>query len=450
MKQKPTSKAGQISNLMVQKYITSFNGDKSLRIAQNALTQSAINDVIVNWERFRQINHSFSHKIPQELPATHQKASGRCWLFACLNRLRVDMAKRYHLNQFEFSQSHLFFWDKFEKANFFLENIMKTCDEPSDSRLVQHLLSKPVDDGGQWHMFVSLVNKYGLVPKSCYPETKGSSASMQVNFYLIRKLREFACILRQQAKKGKAHLRALKKDMLFEVFKMLAIHLGTPIEKFDWEFTNNKNRFHSFKNLTPKSFFKKHVKAHLDEFVCLVHSPRKITPLNKTYTVAYLGNVIEGEKIIYLNVSLKEMKSACIKALKKGVPIWFGCDTGKEHHTKLGVMDMHIFDNELIYDTQFELNKAQRMEYGISLMTHAMLFTGVNLLGNKPNRWRVENSWGDKVGQKGYYLMTDEWFDAYMFEVAVEKKYLPAKLVKLLETKPKVLPPWDPLGSLAQ
>ncbi len=230
---------------------------------------------------------------------------------------------------------------------------------------------------------------------------------------------------------------------------MLSIHMGTPPTHFDWEFQGKDKKFHAHRGLTPHSFYKEHVKVDLKEFVCLVHSPRKLTPLHKTFTVQYLGNVVEGAPILYLNVPIEEMKEAAIKSLKDNEPVWHGCDVGKSFHRDLGVMDLKLYDLHLVYDVPFHTTKEMRMNFGESQMTHAMLFTGVNLINNKPNRWRVENSWGDKVGKKGFFIMTDEWFDEYMFEIAIHKKYLPKSLLKLLEEPPTALPPWDPLGALA-
>ena len=419
------------------------------KLARNALTRSKKKDVVVDWDRYTVINHNFSHKVPTELKITSQKQSGRCWLFAATNVLRLKMANRYKLDKFEFSQSYLFFWDKFEKANFFLESIIETAEEPVDSRLVMHLLSKPLEDGGQWHMFVSLVEKYGLVPQDVFKDSCACTLSNEVNQTVIEFLRECASILRLNHKKKPSELRKLKEDMMEKVYRMLAIHIGTPPTRFDWEFQDKNKKFHAYRNLTPKEFHEKFVKVNLDDYVCLVHTPRKSTPMNKTYTVEYLGNVVEGKQIKYINVPIEEMKKACVKTIKDKEPVWFGCDVGKYLHRELGVMDQELFDYSLVYDVEFNSTKEERMNYGSSMMTHAMVFTGVNLVNDQPDRWRVENSWGEDSGDKGYYIMTDDWFDEFMFEVAIEKKYLPKKILDLLDLEPIPLKPWDPMGALA-
>ena len=428
--------------------------DRSLRyrVARNAATRSDVKSIAMNWDRFSLINHHFSNTITNELPATNQTLSGRCWLFAATNLLRIQIARRYKLEKFELSQNYLYFWDKFEKANFFLENMIETADEAYESRIVSHLMTSPVDDGGQWHMFVNLIDKYGLVPQNVYPDTQACANSSEMVYILTLKLRQDATYLRSLVNQGvqKKELQKVKETLLEEVYRILAIHLGPPPTTFDWEFEDKNKKFHSFRKLTPHTFVKNYVRSHLDDFVCLVHSPRKsVTPYNRTYTIEYLGNVIEGTPIKYVNVKMSDFKQATMKMLLDDEPVWFGCDVGKMFHRDLGIMDLKLFDYDLLYDCEFKLSKELRMRSQESLMTHAMLFTGVNVHDGKPLKWKVENSWGDKKGNKGYYIMTDDWFDEYMFEVAIHKKYLPKKILEIEALSPTPLPPWDPLGSLA-
>ena len=433
----------------LKSYKKKFNSTPRYCLARNALTRTKLGESALDWERFRQINHSFSHKVPQELKVTAQKQSGRCWLFAATNLLRLKLAQKYKLEEFEFSQAYLFFWDKLEKANYFLQCVIDTASEPIDSRLVMHLFSKPLEDGGQWHMFVSLVEKYGLVPKSIYPDSSGCMLSTELNQPIIEKLREYGAILREHAGKKANELSKMKDQMIEEVYRMLAIHLGVPPDKFDWEFKDKNKKFHAFRDLTPLQFFHQHVKTDLGSYVCLVHSPRKITPYYKPFSIQQLGNVVEGRQIIYVNVPIEIMKDATLKTIKEGEPVWFGCDVGKYLHRELGIMDQKLFDYDLVYDVKFNMTKEERINHGSSMMTHAMLFTGVNIVDGKPNRWRVENSWGEDRGEKGYYIMDDDWFDEYMFEVAIESKHLPKKVLDALKEPPIFLPPWDPFGSLA-
>ena len=437
----------------VKKYRNHFDSSKSCVSTMNALTRSKLEDVAMDWETFRKINHTYSDVIDYEMKkVTNQKASGRCWGFAALNLMRIDLAKKYNLDNFEFSQSYFMFFDKLEKANYFLESILKTLDEKSDSRLISWILNSPIQDGGQWDMFVNLMEKYGIVPQSVMPESFHSSNSRSMNQLITRQLRKFASILRHKNKTGVSlnELRKIKIDMMGSIFNMLCMFIGKPPEKFDWQVRDKKNKFLRYENLTPLDFYKKNVGIKLADKVCLIHCPMSNKKINELYTINYLGNVIEGQIIKYLNVDIDEMKKYSIKSLKNNEAVWFGCDVGKMFHRDVGVMDVDLYNYELNFGIDSNMDKATRLEYGDSQMTHAMLFTGVDLKSNKPLKWRVENSWGIKGGCKGYYLMTDKWFDEYNYEVVIDKKYLPENLKKLFKRKPIVLDPWDPMGALAK
>ena len=436
----------------IKKYRKNFNNNPTSKISMNAATRTDVRKVAMNWDAFRDIDHTFSDKVSGEMKATSQMRSGRCWGFAGLNLLRVYLGRKYKLKNFEFSQNYFIFFDKLEKANYFLENIIETVEQPIDSRLVMHLLSSPVQDGGQWDMFANLLKKYGAVPKKVMAESHQSSNTAQMNKLVTRKLREFALQLREASSKGKAplELRTMKDDMMSTIYQMLCISLGTPPEKFDWSIRNKKDKFQRFTDLTPQKFYKEHVGINLDDFVCLINDPRSFTEYNKTYTVEYLGNVFGGNIIRYLNLETDELRKYTIKSIKADDPVWFGCDVGKFFTRQFGVMDMNLFEFDRFYGTTFSMNKAQRLEYGDSVMTHAMLFTGVDLKDKKPTKWRVENSWGADHGEKGFDIMTDPWFDQFMYEVVVHKKHLTKKIVDMYNMEPIGLPPWDPMGSLAQ
>jgi bleomycin hydrolase len=316
-----------------------------------------------------------------------------------------------------------------------------------------HLLTDPVQDGGQWHMFVNLIEKYGVLPQTEMPESFQSSQSMRMNRMITRKLRGFAKDLRGAGEKGVSvkDLRLMKNEMLGTVYQMLTISLGSPPDSFDWQVRDKDKKFHRFEKLTPKKFFNDHVGLNLNDFVCLINCPMLDKTYNEVYTVDYLGNVIEGEMIRYLNLPSNRLKKATVDSIKNDDPVWFGCDVGKHFHRNLGVMDMDIFDFELFYSTDFPMTKADRLEYGESQMTHAMLFTGVDLdnKGN-PKKWRVENSWGDKRSDKGFDIMTSAWFDEYNYEVVIHKDYVTKEELEVYQKEPVVLPPWDPMGALAK
>ena len=436
----------KISLTDFKKFRNKFLKNNKNTASRNALIKNDLNTVALNWENFSQINHHFSNLIKKELPATNQKASGRCWGFAGLNLMRLNVVDKLNLANFEFSQNYFMFCDKLEKANYFLENIINTRDHAYDSRLIMHLLKAPVQDGGQWDMFVNLIEKYGAVPKDVMPETNHSSKSMAMNYILTHKLREFASILRKKPAKNSA---ALKQEMMSIVYNLLAMFLGQPPETVNWSTRNADNKYISISNMTPKDFYKKYADIKIKDKVCLIHAPMSNKKFNTMYTVEYLGNVIEGQIIKYLNVDIKELKKSAMQSIKNDEAVWFGCDVGKRFNRDMGVLDMDIYDYENVFQTPFKMNKQKRLEYGDSEMTHAMLLTGVDIKKRNSIKWKIENSWGTKSGNQGYMMMMDEWFDEYTYEVVVDKKYLSKKLMKYIETEPVSLAPWDPMGALA-
>jgi len=416
-----------ISKTNIKVFQKAYKSSPTNKLSRNALTRSSMLDVAMDWDAFRRVDHTYSHAIPNEMKkVTNQKASGRCWGFAGLNLMRFAVCDKYNLKNFEFSQNYFMFCDKLEKSNYFLENILATLDESFDSRLMMWLLSAPINDGGQWDMFVNLMEKYGVMPQSAMPESFQSSQSRLMNRFVTRKLREYASQLREMYSNGAklTELRKEKENMLAVVYNMLCICLGTPPESFDWQFRDKKKKFKRINNLTPLDFYNKHVDIALKDKVCLIHCPMSNKEMNEHYTVSYLGNVTGGGDISYGNVEIDVMKRAAVKSIKAGEAVWFGCDVGKMFHRDLGVMDMNLYDFELLFNTKFKMDKQAKLEYGDSVMTHAMLLTAVNMKGGQSTKWRIENSWGEKGGDKGYMLMTDEWFDEYTYEVVIDKKYL--------------------------
>ena len=435
-----------ISLSEIKKYKNKFLKNNKNTASRNALIKNDLNTVSLNWENYSKINHHFSNLIKKELPATDQKASGRCWGFAGLNLMRLKVVENLDLPNFEFSQNYFMFCDKLEKANYFLENIIQTKDHAYDSRLIMHLVKAPVQDGGQWDMFVNLINKYGAVPKDVMPETNHSSKSMSMNYILTHKLREFASILR---KKRLKNLSSLKKEMMEVIFNLLAMFLGQPPDVINWSTRNKDNRYFVISDMTPKDFCKKYADINIKDKVCLIHAPMSNKKFNTVYTVEYLGNVIEGQIIKYLNVDVQKLKKSAIQSIKNNEAVSFGCDVGKRFSREQGVLDIGIYDYENVFHNYFKMNKQTRLEYGDSEMTHAMLLTGVDIKKRNSTKWKIENSWGTKSGNKGYMMMTDEWFDEYTYEIVVDKKYISKRLLKYLDMEPVVLAPWDPMGALA-
>ena len=439
---------GEITKKQIDKMRKEFESDSSARVAQNAVTSNNLSSVTLRRDLVQEIDFTFSTKL-DEWKATNQKSSGRCWLFATLNLFRPGTMKKMNVKEFEFSQAHIHFWDKFERSNHFLEAIIETSGRPVDDRTIHFLLSDPIGDGGQWNMAMNLIRKHGLVPKSAYPESNSSSSTRWMNSILKDILRSSACEIREILDSGgsEKEARSHKDSRMEDIWRVLCIHLGTPPESFDWQWRDKDKEFHRRGKMTPQQFAEEFVDVDWEEYVCIVNDPRN--EYYQTYTVDYLQNVAGGPPGVYLNVPSDEMKSITQEILEDGMPVWMGCDVGKQMDRKRGLWDANLFETNELYGVDYGMSKADRLRYGQTMMTHAMLFTGVDVYEGKPRRWRVENSWGDDSGQKGFYTMNDNWYDEHMFEIASPKKYLTEKMVKGLETVPIVLEAWDPMGSLA-
>ena len=439
---------GEITKKQIDKMRKEFKGDSSARVAQNAVTSNNLSSVTLRRDLVQEIDFTFSTKL-DEWKATNQKSSGRCWLFATLNLFRPGTMKKMNVKEFEFSQAHIHFWDKFERSNHFLEAIIETSGRPVDDRTIHFLLSDPIGDGGQWNMAMNLIRKHGLVPKSAYPESNSSSSTRWMNSILKDILRSSASEIRGILDSGGSEneARTHKESRMEDIWRVLCIHLGTPPESFDWQWRDKDKEFHRRGEVTPQQFADEFVDVDWEEYVCIVNDPRN--EYYQTYTVDYLQNVAGGPPVVYLNVPSDEMKSITQEILEDGLPVWMGCDVGKQMDRKRGLWDANLFETNELYGVDYGMSKADRLRYGQTMMTHAMLFTGVDVYEGKPRRWRVENSWGDDSGQKGFYTMNDNWYDEHMFEIASPKKYLTERMIKGLETVPIVLEAWDPMGSLA-
>lgn len=435
---------------LVERLTKAFDADPTARLLQNAVTTTSVDEIALDRRVVTSIDHSVSNLL-DDWAATSQEKSGRCWLFAGTNLLRAGARKKLGVKDFEFSQNHLLFWDKFEKANHWLESIITTADRDVDDRTVAHLLATPAEDGGQWNMFVALVLKHGLVPKVAMPETKSSSNTRQMNRDIATILRQAARDLRAEAARGAGAdaLDADKEQVLAAIHRLLCIHLGTPPETFVWQWKDTDAGFHRDGAMTPLEFAAAYVTVPVEDYVCLVNDPRPGSPYGRTFTVEHLGNVVGAPPVTYLNVESGLMKSLAAQAITSGEPVWFGCDTGQMSNSDLGLWDASLFDRAAVYGTEPSLTKADRLLHHESMMTHAMLFTGVDLVDDAPRRWRVENSWGTEKGDKGFMTMNDSWFAEFVFEVAVRRDALPADLQAALEQEPIVLPAWDPMGALA-
>ena len=440
-------KPNPITKEMLSRFEIEAAADSKLRLLSSAVSKTELADVAYHPTTGAKLQSTFSIEIKTD-GVTNQKSSGRCWLFASMNLMRERVAAKCNLEHFELSGNYLAFWDKFEKINYYLESIIDTAALPVGDRTLDWILMG-LQDGGQWDMMVSIINKYGIVPYDVMPETYQSCHTRPSTSLLNMKLRRDAIELRRIVAEGGDPAQR-KEEMLSEYYKALCICFGTPVSRFDFEYRDKDKEFFRDPGLTPQEFFKKYVDIDLNDYVSVINSPTNDMPYGKTYTVKYLGNVAEGT-IRYLNVPMQELKELTIAQMKDGEPVWFGSDCVKFGSRSDGIWDPESFSySELFGGIDFSLTKEERLDYRDSAMNHAMLICGVNIgEDGKPNRWKIENSWGDEAGRKGYYVASDAWFDEFTYQVIIHKKYLSEAYLKALEEDPIELEPWDPMGTLA-
>lgn len=437
-----------------------FYADSRNIQAQNVCTKTNPIEACISRKVLEETQHVFTHKIDTEgKPITNQKNSGRCWIFATLNVIRTAFMKQHNLDEFEFSQAYLFFWDKVERCNYFLHNIVKTAKrgESVEGRLVSFLLNDPTCDGGQWDMIVNLINRHGLVPKSCFPESYSCEASVRMNSLLKSKLREYSKVLRVLVSNGARdeELEGQIMEQMTVIYRIIGICVGIPSETITWEYYDKSKNYNCIGPITPIEFYEKYVKPYynVDDKVCLVTDPRPSNAYGKLYTVDCLGNVVGGRPTLYNNQPPELLMKLCAESIKQNEPVWFGCDVNKRLIGKQGINDIRAYDFELMFGTnvQIGLTKADRLLYGDSMMMHAMAFTAVSIDNKgKIKKFRVENSWGEDHGQKGYNVLTADWFSEFVFEAVVDKKFVPADVLAVFKEEPITLPAWDPMGTLAQ
>ncbi len=434
----------EVSQENVAKFRQAFNADNRNTVVQRAATKNGVLNASEDIAAKVRLDRTFSIEIDTG-KVTNQRQSGRCWLFSLLNTLRHQVADKYDLKDFELSQAYSYFWDKIERANIFYENIIRTADKPTTDREVEFYLAGPGDDGGQWAMAASLVQKYGVVPASVMPESFNTNNTTGFGGALDTKLRKDAVELRELKNSGatEGQLNAKRDHLLGEVYRMTAIAVGEPPVKFDFEYRDDKKNYHRDADLTPKEFYDKYIGVDLDDYVVLTNAPYK--PFDKLYSLPAEDNVVGGKNITLLNVEMDTLRKAAVAQLKDGETVWFGNDVLEQMDRKEGFLDSQLYQTDALFNVDLSLSKAERFEYGQAQVSHAMTLTGVDVVNDQPTKWKVENSWGEKNGKDGYFVMTDDWFENYVYEVVVHRKYLTPDQLKLADSEPEPLPVWDPL-----
>lgn len=425
------------------KYKVSIDQDHRARI--NAITNNNIRELALNRANVGKVDKYISDRVITK-GITDQKSSGRCWLYTGLNVIRAEVIDKYEMESFELSQTYPFFWDQFEKANLFLEGIIRSAGKPLDDKRVEWLLKHPIGDGGQWTGVQDIVSKYGLVPAGIVPNTKNSESTRMMSKLLRRKLRQQAMELREMHEQGAdvEKLREAKLDMLAELYQVLVMSLGEPPAEFEWRYKKSDGTLSEMKTYTPVSFFREFVDVEVDDYVMFMNDPSR--EYYKLYEIDYDRHVYEGGNWKYINLPADEIKPFAKESILNNEAMYFSCDVGKQLNRDEGTLDVNNYDYNDLFAVDFDMTKSERIKTFESGSTHGMSLVGVDLTVNgEIRKWLLENSWGSNSGHNGFLIMTDEWFDEYMFRLVVRKKYVPEEVLKILETEPVLLPPWDPM-----
>ena len=433
---------GGISDEALKKIKEGYKGTPEEIALRNAISRNDINKLAVNLDSQANVDTYFSHKVPSK-GITDQESSGRCWLFTGMNVLRAEMIKKYNLGPFQFSQNYSFFWDQLEKSNLFLQGIIDTKQLPADDRKVDWLFKHALGDGGQFTGVSDIITKYGLVPAEVMPETYSSNNTSRMSNLLNLKLKEFGLELREMKNDAKK-LEARKLEMLGFIYRFLVLNLGEPPTEFEWTMYDAAGKPVSTKKYTPKSFYDEYVGKDLKgSYVLFMNDPTR--DFYKVYEIEYDRHQYDGENWVYVNLPIEEIKKMAIASIKDSTMMYFSCDVGKFYNREKGILDVNYYDYGSLMGTEFGMDKRERILTGSSGSSHAMTLMAVDLDENgNPKKWMVENSWG-MTGFKGHLIMTDEWFNEYMFRLVVDKKYVPQNILDLMEQKPIMLPPWDPM-----
>ena len=436
---------GGISCCMLRGLRESYRPTAAERALANAAAGASLDELAHTRASRNGADTYFSHKVESK-GITDQKRSGRCWLFTGLNVLRSQMMAAHDLPELKLSQAYNFFYDQLEKSNLFLQSIIDSADKPMDDKRVDWLFRNPLSDGGQFTGLADNILKYGVVPASVMGETFSTDNTSRISSLIALKLREDGLELRKMKAEGKTdeEIQSRKGDMLKEVYRMLAMTMGEPVESFTWTRYDKKGKPVSTKTYTPLEFYKEFAGNDLkNDYVMLMNDPSR--PYWKLYEIDLDRHTFDGKNWTYVNLPVDEIKKMAIASLADSTAMYFSCDVGKDFNRKRGLLDPDNYDYGSLLGVDMKMDKADRIRSFASASSHAMTLVAVNLDKNgKPDRWMVENSWGPGVND-GHLVMTDPWFDEYMFRLVVDRKYVPAKVLKVLEQQPTVLPAWDPM-----
>ncbi len=434
----------EINKEILADFRKNLNQDATNNVLKNSVAQVGIFKTAQNIEANR-LNPTFNIEVPTGR-VSNQKRSGRCWLFSALTNLRTEFAIKYKMKDFELSQNYLSFWDRLEKANYFYQNIIETANLPVDDRKVNLLFTYPNGDGGQWQYAADLINKYGVVPTYAMPETSVSENTSEFNSVLKKMMRKNGIELRQLVNEGSANIDQQIEEMLSEVYKLCVYSFGQPPVEFELSLRNDDDKLIEETSITPKDFLNKYFNMKLSDYVNVMNSPQKSKKYNQVYTIETDGNVVGGTTEKYLNLPIKRLEELSIEQLKSNDTVWFGNDVLNQSQRTKGLLYGNLYQVDKLFGMDMKLDKGDALDYRQSEVSHAMVLTGVNLVDPKPNRWKVENSWGEANGDKGYFTADNAWFEDNIYEVVINKKFLTDEELIAFGQEPVVLPAWDAMA----
>jgi len=435
--------SGTIDEQLLNELRSSISTDEGIEGLQNAVSSNDIQKLALNRQNLGEVDEYFSDRVESK-GITDQKSTGRCWLFTGLNVFRAKVMTENNMGEFSFSHSFNFFYDQLEKSNLFLEGIISTVDKPMDNKKIEWLFKNAIGDGGQWTGVVDIITKYGLVPADVFPESYNSENTRWMSRLIRRKLKEDGLALREMHSDGsnEKKLRESKNVMLQDIYRILVISLGEPPTEFEWRYKDKDGNLSELKTYTPKSFYQEFVNVDLNDYIMFMNDPTR--EFDKVYEIDYDRHIFEGQNWKYLNLEADKIKQFSIASIQGKEAMYFSCDVGKQLNKDKGYLDVNNYNYESIFGVRFNMDKKDRIQTFESGSTHGMALVAVDLQDGKPVKWLLENSWGDS-GFKGHLIMTDEWFNEYMFRMVIHKSYIDEQTLKILEQEPIFLPPWDPM-----
>jgi len=437
----------EINKEILADFRENLNHDATNNVLKNSVAQVGIFNATENPEAKTVLNPSFNVTVDTG-KVSDQKHSGRCWLFAALNTLRTEFAVKNNIKDFELSQNYLSFWDRLEKSNYFYQKILETANLPVDDRNVNSLFSYPNGDGGLWQNAANLIKKYGVMPTYAMPETAVSDNTTEFDDTLGKMLRKNGIELRQmvQDKATEAQLDKRTDEMLSEVYKLCVYSFGVPPTEFELSLHTDNDKLIEESHITPKQFLQRYFSMDVDDFVDLVNTPQSGKKYHQVYSIDGERNMVGGNTQKMLNLPSERLQELTIQQLKSNTPTWFGNDVLADSDRQKGYLMGNLYQYDNLFGIDSQMSKAERLDYREGEISHAMTLTGVNLVEGQPNRWKVENSWGEKHGEKGYYVMDQAWFEDYVYDVVIDKKYLTKEELAEYNDEPIVLPAWDALA----